>query len=50
MFSINEVPIAISLAGHLKLDNLVVLYDNNGISCDGPISVAFSEDLNTKMR
>lgn len=37
-----------SIAGHLKLDNLIVLYDANQISLDGPLSDACSED--TKMR
>jgi len=35
---------AISLAGHLKLDRLVVLYDDNGISIDGPLSLSESGD------
>ncbi|MCW2306173.1 transketolase [Rhodobium gokarnense] len=35
---------AISLAGHLKLAKLVVLYDDNGISIDGPLSLAESGD------
>jgi len=35
---------AISLAGHLKLGKLVVLWDDNEISIDGPISLSSSED------
>jgi len=34
-----------SLAGHLKLDNLIYLYDDNQITIDGPTSLAFSEDV-----
>lgn len=41
---------AISLAGHLKLDNLVLIYDNNGVQCDGLITITFNEDVNKKMR
>lgn len=36
---------AISFAGHLGLDNLVVLWDDNSISIDGDISLTSSEDM-----
>ncbi|HAV23494.1 MAG TPA: transketolase [Bacteroidetes bacterium] len=36
---------AASLAGHLKLGNLVYLYDDNKISIDGPTSLAFTEEV-----
>jgi transketolase len=35
---------AIALAGHLKLSKLIVLWDNNNISIDGPISLSDSTD------
>ena len=34
-----------SLAGHLKLGNLIYLYDDNEITIDGPTNLAFSEDV-----
>jgi transketolase len=34
-----------SIAGHNKLDNLVVVYDSNDITIEGDLSVAFSEDV-----
>ena len=34
-----------SLAGHLKLDDLVVFYDDNNISIEGNTQIAFSEDV-----
>jgi transketolase len=39
---------AIGLAGHLKLNRLIVLFDDNHISIDGPTSLAASGDV--KMR
>lgn len=40
---------AISLAGHLGLGKLIVLYDDNQITIDGPTSVSFSEDVPARL-
>lgn len=39
---------AASLAGHLQLDNLVWIYDNNKITIEGHTHLAFSEDVATR--
>ena len=39
---------AASLAGHLKLRKLAVIYDANGITIDGPASLAFSENVRSR--
>jgi len=36
---------ASSLAGHLKLGRLTMLYDDNHVSLDGPTSWSFTEDV-----
>lgn len=41
---------ASSLAGHLKLGRLIVLYDSNDISLDGELSQAFSESVEERYK
>ena len=41
---------AASLAGHLKLGRLVVLYDSNDISLDGDLNQSFSESVENRFK
>jgi transketolase len=41
---------AASLAGHLKLGRLVVMYDSNDISLDGDLNFSFSEDVGERFK
>ena len=36
---------AIALAGHLQLDKLTVLYDDNNITIDGDTDLSFTDDM-----
>ena len=40
---------SISLAGHLQLDNLVLIYDNNAVTYDEPLDWINTEDVSRKM-
>ena len=41
---------AASLAGHLKLNKLIVFFDDNGISIDGPVSLSNSENTTARFK
>ncbi|MXO71642.1 transketolase [Alteraurantiacibacter buctensis] len=41
---------AIGLAGHLKLSNLIVLWDDNNVTIDGKVGLSSSEDIRARYR
>jgi dihydroxyacetone synthase len=41
---------AMAIAGRLGLSNLTLCYDNNDVTCDGPLSWIVTEDTNAKVR
>ena len=38
------------MAGHWGLDNLILIYDNNSVTVDGPIADCFTDDTSSKLR
>jgi transketolase len=41
---------ACSLAGHLKLNKLIAFYDDNNVTIDGTIDIAFTEDVKARFK
>lgn len=41
---------AVNIAANLKLDNLTLIYDNNGVICDGPLDWVVTEDMSAIMK
>jgi len=41
---------ACSLAGHLGLDNLIVIYDDNQVTIDGKTDISFTEDVEMRFK
>ncbi len=41
---------AASIAGHLKLGNIIYIYDDNDISIDGNTDITFTEDVSSKFK
>ncbi len=41
---------ALSIAGHLQLNNLIVIWDNNSISIDGNTNIATSENMHQRFQ
>ena len=39
---------AASLAGHMNLNKLIVLYDSNNVTLDGSLNISFNEDIKTR--